>query len=160
MTNGTSSVANNDDNFMFGIKAEKLFSGFRVGGTAVINTADENEQRFWNLYGGAAWGELVFLTEIDLIQTAQITGDDIEQFVGLAELNYQLLKGWNLKLTGEYYDPDRTITNNHETRSSLVVEYAPISNVQIRVGLRPSEGIPQQPSRSSEKFFLQSHVYF
>lgn len=95
-----------------------------------------------------------------MIQTAQVTGDDIEQFVSLAELNYQLLKGWNLKLTAEYYDPDRTITNNHETRYSLVVEYAPNSNVQIRVGLRSSQGIPQQPTRSSERFFLQSHVYF
>lgn len=160
MTNGTSSVANNDDNFMFGMKAEKLFSKFRVGGTAVINTAEENEQRLWNLYGGAVWGELVFLTEIDLIQTEQVGTDDIEQFVGLAELNYQLLKGWNLKLTGEYYDPDREINNNHETRYSFIVEYAPISNVQLRFGLRSSEGIPQQPTRSSERFFLQSHVYF
>jgi len=32
-----------------------------------------------------------------LIQTAQVTGDDIEQFVSLAELNYQLLKGWKPK---------------------------------------------------------------
>ncbi|GAB5380036.1 MAG: hypothetical protein Alis3KO_15800 [Aliiglaciecola sp.] len=160
VTNGTSSVSNNDDKFLYGIKAEKLFSGFRLGGTAVINTADENEERLWNLYGGAVFGDFTFLTEINLIQTEQNSGPDLEEFVGLAEVNYQWRKGWNFKLTGEYYDPDRSFPNNHETRYSLIVEYAPVSNIQLRAGLRSSEGIPQQPNRTGELFFLQSHVYF
>jgi hypothetical protein len=42
----------------------------------------------------------------------------------------------------------------------LVAEYTPISNLQLRTGIRISEGIPQQPQRSTEKFFLQAHLYF
>lgn len=160
VTNGTSAVSNNDNKFLYGVKAEKLFNGFRIGGTAVINTADQNTQKLWNLYGGFVLGNWTFLSEVNLIQTAQNQGADKEQFVALAEVNYQWKKGWNFKLTGEYFDDDRSFPNNHETRYSLILEYAPLSNIQVRAGLRSSEGIPQQPNRTSELFFLQSHVYF
>ncbi|GLR72531.1 hypothetical protein [Agaribacter marinus] len=160
ITNGTSAVSNNDDKFLFGAKAEKLFNNFRVGGTLVVNGAEENEQRYYNLYGGLTVGNWVFLTEANLIETEQAFGPDKEELVSLIEANYQLQKGLNIKVTGEYYDPDRSFSNNQETRYSLVVEYAPISMLQLRAGVRSSEGIPQQPSRTNELMFLQTHIYF
>ncbi|MFC3123323.1 hypothetical protein [Agaribacter flavus] len=160
VTNGTSAVSNNDDKFLFGAKAEHLFGNARVGGTVVVNDSDANEQRFYNVYGGLTWGNWVFLGEANLIETEGITSSSIEELVGLIEANYQLQKGLNVKLTGEYYDPDRGIDENQETRYSLVVEYTPLSMLQVRLGVRSSEGIPQQPSRTNELLFLQSHVYF
>ncbi|WP_395344516.1 hypothetical protein PN836_007045 [Ningiella sp. W23] len=160
VTNGTSSVANNDDNFLYGAKIEQLFDGFRVGSTVVLNSADRNEQRYFNVYGGWAWKKFAFLAEANVIQTSQDEGPDVEEFVSLIEANYEVIKGLNLKLTGEYYDPDRDISSNQETRYSVVVEYAPISNLQLRGGIRTSEGIPQQPSRTNDFVFLQTHVYF
>jgi hypothetical protein len=160
VTNGTSSVANNDDNFLYGAKFERLFDAARIGSTIVVNSADRNEQRFLNVYGGWSWKKLALLAEANIIQTSQDADEDIEEFVSLIEANYEVMKGLNLKLTGEYYDPDRDISNNEETRYSIVVEYAPISNLQLRSGVRSSEGIPQQPSRTSDFVFFQTHVYF
>ena len=160
VTNGTSSVANNDDKFLYGVRAEHLFSNFRLGTTALVNTADEGEQSMFNLYGGVSFGDLTLLAEVDWINTEQNNADDETQLVGLLELNYQLKQGLNLKFTSEYYDPNDNIEQNHETRLSFVAEYTPISNLQLRVGIRSSEGIPQQPERSGEKFFVQTHLYF
>ena len=160
VTNGTGSVANNDDKFLYGIKAERLFGKFRLGTTAVVNNAEQNEQSMFNLYGGLNLGDFTFLTEVDWIETEQNDSTDRTQLVGLFEVNYQLHQGLNLKLTSEYFDPDDDVDENQETRHSFVIEYVPISNLQLRLGLRSSEGIPQQPRRSSERFFLQSHLYF
>lgn len=160
VTNGTSSVANNDDKFLYGARAEHLFSNFRLGTTALVNTADEGEQSMFNLYGGLTFGEFTLLAEVDWINTEQNNADDESQLVGLFEVNYQWQQGLNFKFTSEYYDPDDDIEENHETRFSFVAEYTPISNMQLRLGIRSSEGIPQQPERSGEKFFLQSHLYF
>lgn len=160
VTNGTSSVANNDDKFLYGIKAEKLFSNFRLGATGIVNTADLNEQQMFNIYGGVNWGEITLLGEVDWIKTEQLNADDENQLVGLIELNYQWQQGLNFKVTAEYFDPNTDFDENHETRYSFIAEYAPISNLQLRLGIRSAEGIPQQPERSSERFFLQTHLYF
>jgi hypothetical protein len=160
ITNGTSAVSNNDDNFQYGVRAEKIFSNFRIGSTAVLNTADDADRQLFNLYGGLHIGDFTFLGEIDWITTERATGSDQNQLVGLIEVNYQWMQGLNIKLTGEYFDPDNDIDENHENRLSLVAEYTPISNLQLRTGIRISEGIPQQPQRSNDKFFLQAHLYF
>lgn len=160
VTNGTSAVSNNDDKFLYGVRLEKLFSNFRLGGGAVVNDADSDKQQIYNLYGGMTWQDFTVLAEIDWLRTEQTAGDDLLQQVALVELNYQWQKGLNLKLTAEYYDPNTDIDENHETRFSFIAEYTPLSNVQLRLGFRSSEGIPQQPQRSVEKLFLQSHVYF
>lgn len=164
VTNGTSAVTNNDDKFMYGIRGEHLFRHFRLGATALVNSADENQQHMFNLYAGANFGDVTLLGELDWIKTeadSQVdNGQDVNQVVALVEINYQWQPGLNLKFTSEYFDPDDNINENHETRFSLVAEYTPISNLQLRLGIRSSEGIPQQPQRSSEKFFLQTHVYF
>lgn len=160
VTNGTSAVSNNDDKFLYGFKVEKLFSSFRLGGGAVLNDADTNTQQIVNLYGGMVWKDFTLLGEIDWLNTQQEGIDDLVQKVGLIELNYQWKKGLNLKLTAEYFDPSTDIDENHETRFSVVAEYTPLSNLQLRLGLRSTAGIPQQPQRSADKLFLQSHVYF
>lgn len=160
ITNGTTAVSNDDDNFQYGVRAEKIFSNFRLGSTAVLNSSDDADRQLFNLYGGVHWGDFTLLGEVDWINTERVLGSDLSQLVGLIEMNYQWMQGLNLKITAEYFDPDNDIDENHQNRFSLVTEYTPISNLQLRAGVRVSEGIPQQPQRSNEKFFLQAHVYF
>ena len=160
ITNGTTAVSNNDDKFQYGVRAEKIFSHFRIGSTAVLNSSNDADRQLFNLYGGVHWGDFTFLGEVDWINTERVLGTDLSQLVGLIEMNYQWMQGLNLKLTAEYFDPDSDIDENHQNRFSFVAEYTPISNLQLRAGIRASDGIPQQPQRSNEKFFLQAHVYF
>jgi hypothetical protein len=172
VANGTSQASNNDDSFLYGIRAEHLFDRFRIGASAVLNDGEQQTQML-NLYGGMQWRDFTFLAEVDYLvlegepltatNASSLQGfsqQDIKQFVSLAEVNYQWRQGWNIKLTAEYFDPDSDVDENEQTRYSVVGEYTPLSNIQLRLGLRFNQDIPQKPEQNYDQVFIQSHFYF
>lgn len=166
VANGTSQAVNNDDTFLYGARVEHLFSNFRLGSSAILNNGD-NKVTMFNIYGGATWKDFTFLTEVDYLTlensnnvTLPDSASDIRQLITLAEVNYQWQPGVNIKLTAEYFDPNRDINEDEQTRYSLVGEYTPISNIQLRLGLRFKQDIPQRPQQNIDLFFVQSHFYF
>ena len=76
------------------------------------------------------------------------------------EFNKEVFKGHNLKLTHEAHDPNVDIDEDQRTRNSLVWEYFPIQYLQLRSGVRISEGIPQDPQANSDEFFINLHAWF
>ncbi len=160
ISNGTSAVSNNDDKFLYGIKGEYLLGDGRIGATAISNNGDSTDTQMLNLYAGYHIGELTFLAEVDWIDTRIDGSPTVKQWVGLVEANYQWAQGLNVKLTWEYYDPNRDIDEDHETRWSLLTEYTPWSNIQFRAGIRLQDSIPQRPERNLDKLFVQTHFYF
>lgn len=165
VTNGTGSVSNNDEKYLFGGRIEHLFNGYRVGSTLLYNDGENSTVTLFNVYGGLQWKKFTFLAEVDWMSTENMTTGEMDSettdlAAGLFEINYEWMKGLNLKLTSEFLDPDADIDNDHETRYSFLVEYTPVSNVQLRGGIRVSDGIPQKPERSTERAFVQAHVYF
>lgn len=160
VSNGTGAVSNTDDRFLYGVKVEKLFQGFRLGSTVVHNDGINDQQSMLNFYGGLGWRDFTLLAEADYIINASIGDLKKKQWVGLFEVNYQWAKGLNLKLTSEYFDPDIDISENQETKYSMIAEYTPVSNLQLRAGARIADSIPQRPERNNEKIFVQAHLYF
>jgi hypothetical protein len=71
-----------------------------------------------------------------------------------------LQKGVKIKLTAEYFDPDSDLSEDEQTRYSVVAEYTPISHLQLRFGLRVKSDIPQKPQQNYDVVFVQSHFYF
>jgi len=162
VANGTSQAVNNDDSFLYGTRIEHLFSNFRLGSSAILNDGD-NKVTMFNVYAGATWQDFTFLTEIDYLtleNSNSATLPDINQLISLAEVNYQWQAGWNIKLTAEYFDPNRDINEDEQTRYSLIGEYTPISNIQLRLGVRLKQDIPQRPQQNVDLLFAQSHFYF
>jgi len=162
VANGTSQATNNDDSFLYGIRAEHLFSNFRVGASAVLNDGDNQVQMF-NLYGGTQWRDFTLLAEVDYLILAEANNfnqQDIKQLATLAEINYQWQQGWNFKLTAEYFDPDQDVDEDQQTRYSFIGEYTIMSNIQLRFGIRLKQDIPQKPAQNYDVVFVQSHFYF
>lgn len=162
VANGTSQASNNDDSLLYGMRVEHLFSSFRLGVSAVLNDGDQQVQML-NLYGGTQWRDITFLAEVDYLtieKANSFTQQDIKQLVSLAEVNYQWRQGWNFKFTAEYFDPDQDVDEDEQTRYSFITEYTPLSNVQLRLGLRLKQDIPQKPQQNSDMVFIQSHFYF
>lgn len=162
VANGTSQASNNDDSLLYGMRVEHLFSSFRLGMSAVLNDGDQQVQML-NLYGGTQWRDITFLAEVDYLtieKANSFTQQDIKQLVSLAEVNYQWRQGWNFKFTAEYFDPDQDVDEDEQTRYSFITEYTPLSNVQLRLGLRLKQDIPQKPQQNSDMVFIQSHFYF
>ena len=160
MANGTSQTTNDDDNFLYGVRAEHLFNNYRIGSSLVFND-NQQQTKMFNLYSGATWGDFTLLGEVDFITLSPLSNiNKIEQLITLAEVNYQWQQGLNFKVTAEYFDPDKDIDEDEQTRYSFVAEYTPIANVQLRLGMRTKEDIPQKPTQSYDLIFLQSHLYF
>jgi hypothetical protein len=80
--------------------------------------------------------------------------------VGLIELNYDIKQGHNFKLTSEFHDPDDNLEEEHEIRHSIIYEYTPFSNVQLRFGYRTKEAPPLREQQNSQRIFIQTHFYF
>lgn len=163
LSNGSSGLNNDDNNVQFLTRAEYLGNNWRLGATGVYNDAEAGARTQANVFGGFVWQGFVFLAEADLIDDESIEvipGEYQEQRVGLLEVNRELIKGLNIKLTTEYLDPDDNIDENHRVRNSLLLEYTPFANLQIRGGLRKGEDIPQREEGNYLDFFAQLHFYY
>jgi hypothetical protein len=78
----------------------------------------------------------------------------------LLEGNWLIAPGNNLKITGEYLDPNRDVQNDGQTRWSLLYELTPIQFVQLRAGVRFYDGIPQIDAQHTRQYFLEVHGFF
>jgi hypothetical protein len=104
-------------------------------------------------------GPFSLLGEVDLIQDDSL-GSGRDLVAALAEANWWLRKGHNLKLTHEWLEPDRDVDEDEQTRTSLVYEWWPIQFLQGRVGTRHYDGIRQNDLQRRTEAFAQLHAYF
>ena len=62
-----------------------------------------------NLFGGLRTGPIAWLFEVDLIIDDAPGSESVDSVAGLAEGNWLFRKGHNLKISFDYYDPNRDI---------------------------------------------------
>ena len=123
-------------------------------------TPEDVEVIIYGINGGAQFGRLGVLLEADIIDVEDPTGDDLEQYVSILEFNLLISRGHNLKFSYEYHDPDEDIYDNANERYSIVYEPFLYQFVQVRVGARDNEGIPQDPSLNTSSYFAELHLFF
>jgi hypothetical protein len=113
-----------------------------------------------NIFGGLRTGRVAWLAELNYIIDDGTSTGQRDSLVSLLEANIMLEKGHNLKLTYEYFDPDNDVSEDEQTRSSIVWEYFPIQFIQTRLGYRKYDGIPQNSAQNREQLFLELHFAF
>ena len=112
----------------------------------------------FNLFAAIKWFAAEWLIEVGQIEDSQATS--IKQRVFFAEVNKEVTKGHNIKLTLEAHDPNTDVDEDERTRNSLVWEYFPVQQTQLRSGVRLSEGIPQRPQDNTDLVFVELHAWF
>jgi hypothetical protein len=163
ISNGSSALTNNDKGLSYLTRVEYLGGNWRAGVSGVYNDADLGARYQANIFGGFNWLGFTFLAEIDHIKDKSIThipGTYEQQKIALVEINREITKGLNIKVTSEYVDPETNIDENQRVRNSLLIEYTPFANLQIRGGLRKGEDIPQKPLGNYTSLFAQLHFYY
>ncbi len=168
ISNGTAGSASSDNGKQYSGQLIWVDSMWRIGGAANFNKKEAGNRSAFALFAGLRTGPVAWLAQGELIDDTTVTEsgpgrtglNGRHQAAGLVEANWMILRGNNLKLTGEYFDPDRNVANNDQTRWSVVYEWTPIQFLQLRGGARIQDGIPQIDTQHTKLYFAEFHAFF
>ena len=143
-----------DDNFS--TMASVVFRRFQLGGSFGRNTLHSNDSTI-GPFGGLNFGRFTLLGEV-----AFITDGDVDQLASLAELNYLVTQGFNVKFTYEFFDRNRDVPNERDgqERFTLGVEPFLAQFVQLRAFYRFNRFIPQNGPQNQDQAIFEFHVFF
>ena len=133
-------------------------NAYRVGGAASFTNSAAGNRRVTGVFAGVRTGPVAWLGEADLVHDDGFPGGR-SMVAGLGEGDWTIHKGHNLKLTAEYYDPDRNVREDQQTRYSFLYEWTPLPFVQLRAGFRRYRGIPQNDLDNRLLMFLELHGF-
>ncbi len=162
VTNGSAGGASNSEGKEVTSSVVYVQPGWRLGGSFSDNGANggtHGERRMGGLFAGLRTGPIAWLAEADYIMDRTVL-PNVNEYAGLLEADWAFLRGHNLKLTAEYYDPDTHVGHNQENRFSAVWEYTPVQFLQTRLGVRKYDGIPQDNTENTLEGFLELHGFF
>ena len=160
LTNGSGGGSETDQGKQYSERAEYVASLWRFGGSADFNDLDAGDRTLAGLFAGLKTGPIAWLAEADYVTDDSLGTSGRDQWVGLLEANWRFAPGHNLKATAEYFEPDVDVDEDEQNRWSLVWEYVPIQFVQVRVGVRSYDGIPQNDLQNRTAAFAQLNAYF
>ena len=161
LTNGTNGGTETNQDKQISTRAAYIKRKWRAGVSANSNEgAGGLSRNMFNVFGGMQLFRIDWLAEIDWVTDKSPDTGKRNQYIGFIEANKEILKGHNLKGTVEWLDPDFDIGENQLTRTSLIWEYTPLPLIQLRVGARIRDGIPQNPGQNTDSVFAQLHVWF
>jgi len=160
VSNGTASGPEADEGKQTSLRAEYVRSVWRAGAGVNLNHTDAGDRRMQGLFAGVRTGPIAWLAEADYLVDETLGPAERKQWVGLVEANWLVSRGQNLKLTAELFEPDTDVDEDEQNRFSLLWEYFPLQFLQLRVGARIYDGIPQNDLQNRKIYFAQVHGFF
>jgi hypothetical protein len=160
VSNGTAGASEDDNGKQYSGQLIFVQSRWRVGAAANFNDADAGDKSSYGLFAGLRTGPIAWLAQGELVDDKSIANGGGKAAATLVEGNWLIKAGNNLKVTGEFLDPNRNVGHDTQTRWSVLYELTPIQFVQVRAGVRYSDGIPQTPVQHTRLYFVQVHGFF
>jgi hypothetical protein len=160
VTNGTAGGPVNDSRKQFSSQFSFVESVWRAGAAANYNDKLGGSRGTYGIFGGLRTGPISWLGQAEIIEDKSLGFGVGRSAATLLEGNWLITRGNNLKVTAEYLDPDRSVSNNAQTRWSAVYELTPIQFVQLRAGMRYYDGIPQVDAQHTRLYFVELHGFF
>jgi hypothetical protein len=158
--NGTGGAPEVDDGKQIVARTEYVQSVWRVGASLVANHTDAGDRQGAGVFGAVRAGPVTLLGEVDYIDDDSIGASGRKLMASIAEADWKLRQGHNLKLAFEWFEPDRDVDEDEQTRTSLLYEWSPIQFIQLRAGVRVYDGIPQNDLQNRRQAFVQLHGFF
>jgi hypothetical protein len=159
-TNGGGGGTETDSGKQLSWVGQHVRSRWRAGLSFNFNDTDAGDRQMQNVFFGLRTGPFVWLAEADLVVDDLPSGGKRDAVAGLLEGNWLYRQGHNLKITFDYLDPDRDLSEDHQTRWSVVWEYTPIQFLQARIGARIYDGVPQSDPQNRKEYFAEIHGFF
>lgn len=160
LSNGAGGATENDRGKQATASFAFVRQRWRAGASLGFNDSALGERRMAAVFAGLATGPVAWLFEADTIDDSGFAGGRRKFHAGLLEANWNFRRGHNLKLGLEHLDPDTDVDEDQQDRYSAVWEWVPIQFLQLRLGYRHYDGIPQSALQNRREGFAQLHVYF
>lgn len=160
VSNGTAAGPEEDQGKQFSARGEFVQARWRAGVSFNSNNSDAGDRQLASVFAGLLTGPIAWLAEADRITDDGFAEGKRKQWVGLLEGNWRIRQGHNLKVTAEYFDPDDDLDEDERARYSVVYEHTPFQFLQLRVGVRVFDGIPQNDADNRRLGFAQVNAYF
>ena len=160
VSNGTAGGPETDDGKQITARVEFVAGTWRLGASGMSNNSDAGDRMGLGLFAGYRWRQLSLLGELDWVEDDGLGQNGRRLWASHAEANWRVRQGHNLKLSYEWFEPDRHVAEDAQARTSLLYEWSPFEFVQARLGYRYFHGIPQNDFQNRRELFLQLHGYF
>jgi hypothetical protein len=160
VSNGTAGGAVSSDGKEYSSQVAFVESHWRLGIAANRNDQSGGAKSAYGIFGGLRTGPISWLVQAEIIDDQSVADGQGRQLATLLEANWLIARGNNLKITEEFLNPNRAVPNAEETRWSLVYELTPIQFLQVRMGFRWNDGIPQDDSEHQRLYFAELHGFF
>jgi hypothetical protein len=164
VSNGTAGGAPTSNGKQESAQLQYVQTRWRFGGAANFNGSSASGSRdAFGVFGGLKTGPIAWLAQADIVNDHSLPpgpGGGSRKLATLLEGDYAPARGHNIKVTYEYFDPDREVSNDQQTRWSFVYEFTPIQFLQLRAGARLGDGIPQLPVEHLKLYFVELHGFF
>jgi hypothetical protein len=160
VSNGTAGGPESDTGKQASLRAEHVQRLWRIGAGFNLNHTDAGDRQMQGVFAGLRTGPLTWLAEADYLSDETLGPIERKQWVGLLEANWLVTQGHNVKLTAEVFEPDTDVDEDEQNRFSLLWEYFPFQFVQLRLGARIYDGIPQNALQNRKLYFAQLHGFF
>jgi len=159
VTNGSGGGPETNTGKRYSTQIAYVASRWRLGVAANLNDVDNTDRRAFGIHATLRTGPIVWLGEFNHVIDQQALGD-LTMRTALLEADWRVAKGHVLKGTAEYFDPNDALDEDHQTRHSVVYEYAPIQFLQLRGGARFYDGIAQDDAQNRREYFLELHGFY
>lgn len=148
-------IANVNDN-QFSFIGSTVYRRFRVGASFGQNMR-QSDDYVLGAFAGVNFGRFTLLGEGDFINKG-----DIDRFVGLAELNFLIRRGFNFKFTYEFFDRNTDVSNDRDGQDRFTFGLEPFLTQFMQLGLfyRINRFVPQNVTQNQEQLIVQFHVFF
>jgi hypothetical protein len=160
VSNGTAGGAVTGNGKQYSAQAAFVQGRWRIGAAANRNDQSGGAKDAYGIFGGLRTGPISWLAQVELTDDRSIANGQGKELAALLEANWLIARGHNLKVTDEFFNPNRAVPNGEETRWSLVYEFTPVQFLQARLGIRRNDGIPQDNAEHQRLYFLELHGFF
>lgn len=160
VSNGAGGGAENDPGKQVTSRLEFVQSRWRAGASVLYNDTDFGSRTGAGVFGAFNLGQVTLLGEVDYFDDDSIGLNGTKLMATLAEADWKVAQGHNVKLTYEWFEPNDDVDEDEQTRASLLYEWSPIQFIQLRAGVRVYDGIPQNDNQNRKQAFVQLHGFF
>jgi hypothetical protein len=141
------------------LHAGQVHDAWRAGLSLASVRSDAGDRHATGAWAGYRTGPVAWLGELDLVSDGGYPEGTRRLVAGIAEADWNMRRGHNLKVSAELFDPDREISHDQQARWSVVYECTPIARLQLRAGLRRNRGIPQNDFDNRHLVFIEAHAW-